>query len=134
MYRLERLEEMLHRSLQDDETRRALLDSARNEAACIDEAGLAETALDSAIVAIGLRDYDRGLMLLRKARASAHGDSARVSDTYVYEGVALGLSGNHEEALIALDSSVSYRHESPDAWARCLIEKGNRGIIYVASH
>ena len=100
---------------------RERLGKAYSQAACVDKAGLARTLVDSAVVAMGLANYDSAVVLLEQALLNAYGDSAGVSEAYFYIGVAYSLGGDEEVAVTAFDSCTAYKRDMVAAW----VNRGN---------
>jgi tetratricopeptide (TPR) repeat protein len=91
----------------------AALDSL---AMCTEKADPPLSELDSAVIAIGLGEYDEALSLLDAARVEEQGDSAVIAETFFYSGVASYFKGDYLSAIASYDSSIVYKHDAHEAW------------------
>lgn len=94
----------------------------REQAECLD--AITATALDKAMVAIGLEKYVESLMHLQYALVAAGGDPDVLAKVYYSLGVVRARTGAYELALNTLDSALSYDPTSSATWAE-------RGAILV---
>ena len=115
--RIDSLEAIIKRLISDTSNTEELWELAHEQAGCV----VATSALDSAIIAIGLENYDTALQYLNSVMLWAKVDSAILAEVYFFIGTIYYFGQQYELALQNIDSSIAYRYDNHEAW-------NNRGI------
>ncbi|MEE9443205.1 MAG: tetratricopeptide repeat protein [candidate division Zixibacteria bacterium] len=76
----------------------------------------ANSALDSALVAIGLMEYNDALTLLDRAMITTIGNSEEAAKIHSYKAIVFRNVDRFQESLASCDTAISYKHDLLVAW------------------
>jgi tetratricopeptide (TPR) repeat protein len=105
-------------------------DTARIQAEQIKD--IVKTGIDSAIVSIGLGNYDQAEIHLNYALLAEKKDSTRIALIYFYWGVINHLKNNKFMAIVCYSAALSYRSSLCDIWNNVSAALDDIGQTYLA--